>query len=195
MTKNPRLRMCDLLCVFLVFLSFVAAARAQSGYSRHTLTVGAGIISPVSGWKTSSYDAGPAVNLSYGCRVDRHLQAEVGYTGALSRYTDCYKFGCSLERKRVSLMDYGLRAILPLKNEHVQISAGLGGGYIWNDLGSLNSFHNDVLIQYSGRMSVALDARQRFRVGSTLRFWRDIGRPTQQWLTVSGDFTYGFKKP
>ena len=167
-----------------------ASALAESNLVSHNFTVGATALLPASGWKTSEYDPGPAVSASYGLRLHRYVQVEAGYTGGFPRHLQCGRDACLTERKRVSLLDYGLRGILPLHRDRVQLSAGVGGGYIWNDLGSSNSYLNETLFQYSGRASFAVGPARRYRLGTTLRLWRDLGRPTEQWFVVSGDFTW-----
>jgi hypothetical protein len=89
----------------------------------------------------------------------------------------------------VSFLDYGLRGIVPVAAGRVELSAGLGGGYIW--YGPDDSYYNGSLLQYSGKATVAIDHHKHFRVGFTIRTWRDLGRPTQQWLSTTLSVVYG----
>lgn len=75
--------------------------------------------------------------------------------------------------------------------DRVELSVGSGGGYIWYDRGFENSFLDSALLQYSGKATFAFDHRKRFRLGFTVRTWRDLGRPTQQWLSTTGSVVYG----
>jgi len=67
-----------------------------------------------------------------------------------------------------------------------------GRGYIW--YGPDDHYYNGSLLQYSGRATVAVDRRRHFRVGFTVRTWRDTGRPIQQWLSTTVSMVYGFGK-
>jgi hypothetical protein len=46
--------------------------------------------------------------------------------------------------------------------------------------------------QINGGGRIALDKRRRFWVGPTVRFSRDGGRPTQEWISLTGDFGFRF---
>jgi hypothetical protein len=86
----------------------------------------------------------------------------------------------------LKLLDYCLRGVAPLAAGRVEFSVGVGGGYVWHQYGFSGLFgSNQPLLQYSGKAAFALDRQGRSRVSLTLRTWRDIGRPTQQWLSTT----------
>jgi len=70
--------------------------------------------------------------------------------------------------ERITLVFFGLRATVPLSEGRVELFAGGGGARF------------------------ALDQAQRFRIGPTVRFYRDLDRPTQEWLSLSADFSFRF---
>jgi len=162
---------------------------AQSGIALHNLEIGGAGLFPVSGYKTDAYSAGAGWRPGYELRFLRPLGAEVGFTEAWLPGSSCGHFGCTHPRETLKLLDYGLRGHIPLDAGRFDLSAGVGGGYIWYQYG--NSFTNGSLLQYSGRAAVAIDRRRRWRVAFTLRTWRDLGRPTQQWLSTTASVIFG----
>jgi hypothetical protein len=115
--------------------------------------------------------------------------------GAEARFTEawpsgivtCNRFGCEYSREPLKLLDYGVRGVAPLGDGRVELSAGLGGGYVWHKYPYYGQ--NEALLQYSGKASIALDHQRRWRAAFAIRAWRDLGRPTQQWLSTSGGIT------
>jgi hypothetical protein len=156
----------------------------------HNLEVGAAGLFPLSGSRTTDYSAGAGWHPGYELRFLRPVGAEIGYTQAWLPGSSCNRFGCIHPIEPLKLLDYGLRGHLMLDDGRVDLSAGAGGGYVWYRYG--NSFTNISLFQYSGKAAIALDHRKHFRIAFTLRAWRDLGRPTQQWLSTSGGLIFGF---
>jgi hypothetical protein len=166
-------------------------APAQSGaYFRHSVTAGAGLLEPVSGWVAGSFERGAAVHGEYGFRFWRYAQAEAGYAAAWPSQYIFTGHNSYVERQTMHFIDYGARGILPLFGDRLQLSAGFGGARVIQN--QFYSFVTGNLMQYSGRASAALDRKGRYRLGSTARFYRDPGRPTQQWLILTGDFSVSF---
>lgn len=110
----------------------------------------------------------------------------------LGARNSCGRLGCTHPRDGLKLLDYGVRGVLPLAADRVELSIGIGGGHIWYSRESGDSYFNDALLQYSGKATVALDSSKRFRIGLTIRAWRDVGRPSQQWLSTGAIVSYGF---
>ncbi len=108
-------------------------------------------------------------------------------------YQNCGKYGCASSRENFRLLDYGLRGILPLAGGRVELSAGLGGGYVLHPFGYSGPYGpNQSLFQYSGKAAIAVDHAGRIRISFGVRTWRDLGRPTQQWLSTTAGVSYGF---
>src|SRR6267154_3759452 len=128
--------------VFAVFL-LAGAAWAQNGVMRNNFEVGGGGVFPLSGYKAEEYSAGPAWHAGYELRPIRALGAEAGYTGAGLPGTACDKFGCTYPRETVKLLDYGLRGHVLLDDGRIDLSAGVGGGYVWYE--GYNPFANGPL--------------------------------------------------
>lgn len=167
-----------------------AGVWAQTGPPLHNVEIGAAGLFPVSGYKTDAYSTGPGWHPGYEFRFLRPLGAEVGWTEAWLPGSSCESYGCTHPRETFKLMDYGLRGHILLDAGRFDFSAGVGGGYIWYQYG--DSFTNGSLFQYSGKAAVALDRRRRWRIAFTLRTWRDLGRPTQQWLSTTASVIFGF---
>ena len=183
--------MCHLKRYFIFFV-FIRVLAAQDGEARHNLEIGGGGVFPIGGYLASEYSAGPSLYAGYELRLQKHLAAEGGWTGSWLPGTSCTRFGCAHPRGEVGFLDYGLRGVVPVASGRVELSAGLGGGDIW--FGPEDHYYNGSLLQYSGRATVAVDRHQHFRVGFTIRTWRDLGRPIQQWLSTTVSVVYGFGK-
>jgi hypothetical protein len=165
---------------------------AQDGATRHNLEIGGGGIFPLNGYIADEYSAGPAGRAGYEFRLIMPLGAEVGITegGPAGTVCDRFRFGCIHPRETLKFLDYGVRGHLGLSGGRIDLSVGLGGGHIWYEYETF--FRNVPLFQYSGKAAVALDRGKRFRIAFTVRTWRDLGRPTQQWLSTTGSFVFGF---
>jgi hypothetical protein len=174
------------------FVLLSSALWAQDVATRHNLEIGGGGVFPVNGYITDDYSAGPAGRAGYELRLIKLLGAEVGITEAGLPGSSCNRFGCTHPRETVKFMDSGLRGHVAIAGGRIDLSAGLGGGYVWYQ--SETFFRNVALLQYSGKASIALDRGRRLRLAVTVRTWRDLGRPTQQWLSTTGSFIFGFGK-
>jgi hypothetical protein len=173
-----------------LFATLSSAAFAQ-GF-RQDLSVGAGVLSPLSGYKADDHNAGPSLRIGYEIRLKKHIGAEAGWTGAWPTRTEFGRDFDMVVRDSFKLLDYGLRGVIPIAGDRAELSAGVGGGYIRQGQGPSESFRNDVLLQFSGRVTAPVGAQHRLRAGITVRAWRDLGRSTQQWLSTTGDLTYRF---
>jgi hypothetical protein len=177
------------LCLAIVFL-MSGALRAQDGATRHNFEIGGGGVFPLSGYIADEYAAGPAGRAGYELRILKPLGAEAGITEGGLPGTSCDRFGCTHPRETLKFLDYGLRGHIGLPGGRVDLSAGLGGGHVWYEYGY--SFTNVALFQYSVKAAVALDREKHFRLAVTVRTWRDLGRPTQQWVSTMGSLIFGF---
>jgi len=177
--------------IFVFFLACLGLpagfSYAQSAATLHNFEFGAAGVFPVSGYKTEGFSAGPGWRAGYEIRPIKYLGAEAGFTeGWPAGIDNCDRFGCTYSRQTLKLLDYGLRGVAPLANGRLELSVGLGGGYAWYQYGSSGPYGtNQHLLQYSAKAAYALDGRGRFRLGFTVRTWRDLGRPTQQWLATT----------
>jgi len=167
---------------------------AQIPIPRASVEIDAAGVLPVDGFKAEEYSAGPGLRVGGEFRLHRNLVAEGGWTAAwMAAYYNCHSFGCSYSRLENKFLDYGLRGVLPLAGGRVELSVGVGGGYIWFDSASGdNNYYNVSLFQFSGKGSVALNRNAQWRVNFTVRTWRDLGRPIQQWLSTAAGISYGF---
>jgi hypothetical protein len=178
--------------VFLL-VPFTPIVAAQDIPARHNFEFGAAGLFPLSGDRTVGYSPGPGYHGVYEFRLVQHLAADTGIaqTWPVATY-NCGRFGCEYSRQRLGLLDYGARGVLPLAGGRVELSVGLGGAYVWHPQAESGPFGpNGALFQYSGKAAFALDERRRFRLTATIRTYRDLGRPTQQWLTTTVGLGYG----
>ncbi len=162
---------------------------AQEGWARHNIDVGMSGVFPLSGYRTYEFSPGPAWHPGYELRLSKLLGAEVGWTQAWLPGSACNSSGCEHPRRTLEFLDYGLRTHLAVADGRVDLSVGVGGGYIWFEHNRSDA--NATLVQYSAKAAVALDRRKRIRAGFTIRTWRDLGRPTQQWLSTTAGVVLG----
>ena len=183
------------LSASVVFVTLATAAmRAQIPIPRVNAEVDAAGVFPVGGYVAEEYSSGPGLRAGGDVRLARYLAAEAGWTaGWMNTFYSCNRFGCSYSRLENKWLDYGIRGVLPLAGGRFELSAGLGGGYIWFDrLSESASFYGGSLLQYSGRVAAVLDHGGHWRFNFTVRTWRDLGRPIQQWLSTAAGISYGF---
>jgi hypothetical protein len=182
---------------FYFFFLFSALAMAQIE-GRSTVTVGVGGGFPTGGDLTSTNHIpnSAAYSASYEFRLFKYLAPEVGLVN-LTPYFPQFQAGNDLipaTRERVTLLSFGLRGILPLKQGRIELLAGVGGAHVFNSGYEDFVYYNAsrTIWQINGGGRVAIDHRRRFWVGPTVRFSRDGGRPTQEWLSLTGDFGVRF---
>ena len=173
---------------FVCLILLPASSSSQSAVLRHDFEFGAAGLFPVSGYRAVGYSAGPGLRAGYEFRALKHFGAEAGFTDAWPVATEgCNRFGCTYSRQSLKLLDYGLRGVALLAGNRVELSIGLGGGYVWHPYGFSGPFGpNGHLLQYSGKAASAVDRSARFRLAVGVRTWRDLSRPTQQWLSTTG---------
>jgi hypothetical protein len=178
----------------LLFTLSTGDLSAQVPVSRANVEINAAGVSPVGGYKAEQYSTGPGLRVGGELRLHRNLVAEAGWTGAwMATYYNCSRLDCSYSRLENKFLDYGMRGVLPLAAGRVELSLGVGGGYIWFSPTSVDShYYNGSLFQYSGKAAVALNRNGRWRINFTVRAWRDLGRPIQQWLSTAAGISYGF---
>ncbi len=164
---------------------------AQDSYLRNRASFSAAGVASMSGYLSNNYSVGSGFDTGYSFRFTRFTAAEMSYSTAWLGYAICAHWGCVDERDRAHFVNYGLRFILPLRSDRVQLSAGIGGAHVHLP-DDTNYFGTQTLLQYSVGASVALDRRSHWRLESMLRFYRDTGRPTQQWVMPSAGISYNF---
>jgi hypothetical protein len=174
---------------FVITLEGILAA--QSGPARYNLDFGPTGVFPLSGFRNYGYSAGPGWRGGSELRLIKHLGAEAGFTEGWPVGIDsCASFGCTYSRQSLKLLDYGLRGVAPVAGGRLELSVGLGGGYILYPRGFYRP--NQTLFQYSGKIALALDRLGRTRLTFAVRTWRDLGRPTTQWLSTAAGISYAF---
>ena len=171
------------------FVTLAVAASAQVAPTRGNFSLEAAALFPAGGYKADEYSSGPALRAGYELRLHRYVSAEAGWTGAWMPGVACDRFGCAHPTYRNDLIDYGIRGIYPAGR--MEISIGVGGGHIRFDKSSGDNYYDSALLQYSARATFAINKSGSLRVGGTIRAWRDLGRPIQEWVSMSAGVSYG----
>ncbi len=195
----------------LFFLSSCLTICGQDALHTSTLTLGVGGL-PYSDYPDlpDLQKGGPAFTGNYEYRLLKYLGVEGG-TDILVPSGESYQqsasilsgqnlypytttcMACVVEaagRSRVTLLTYGLKGILPLANDRLELFAGVGGAYAWNSEfgGQLNSAFAQASL--GGRL--ALDRGHRFWLGTTLRGFSSFGPGRQAWVPLTFDFGMRF---
>jgi hypothetical protein len=150
---------------------------------RNTVTIGVGGGFPSGGSFTHGFSDSAAFSASYEFRLFRYLAPEAGVVNLIPNS----QFGTFITRERVTLISAGVRGIAPLRRGRIELFAGAGGAH-----GAVASLSSNWLFQVNGGGRVAIDRRHRFWIGPTVRFSRDGGRPTEEWVSLTGDFGFRF---
>jgi len=179
------------LLVLASYFSLIALG--QEG-GRNTVGIGAGGGFPSGGYLTDGFYNAPAFSASYEYRVFRFLAPEVAVVNMLPNLLNGSEFGNYITRERVTLLTLGLRVVAPLVHHRVELFAGAGAAHVSSSYYELNGglFSPDWLLQLDGGGRAALGRRHRFWIGPTLRFYRDGGRPTEEWVSLTADFGFRF---
>jgi hypothetical protein len=185
--------------LFPLFFAFSCfAAFAQEGdLHTSTLTLGVGGM-PYSYNPGSGEGGGSTFTGNYEYRLSKNLAVEGGADIFLSSRENFEQVSVILpgqnlitvppntpiylvpvtQQNRIALVTYGLKGILPLAHDRLELYAGIGGAYAWNS--EYNGGLNAALGQASLGARLALDRGHRFWLGTTLRGYSNFGG--QAWL-------------
>lgn len=108
--------------------------------------------------------------------MHKYLAAEIGVENFLLPYDNYSRLFSTSTRERVTLLRFELRETVPVADGRVELSAGTGGAVLWSSEDSLGH-------PYDG---------SRLLWPSNAGTRADLGRPTQQWVSLTADFSYRF---
>ncbi len=155
------------------------------------LTVGLGSARPTG---TSNLDSGTALELNFGYRYTRYIQADFGLETSFNKDHRLFpgRMNTGASTATNFLVPAGARIIVPIGNGRIEPSFGLGGVYRYDKRATLQQHQGGV---YGlGSVSYALDSQQRHRVGVSLRYFNimSVGRPHPQWVNIFGEYTFSW---
>ena len=163
-------------------------------------------------------DGGPAINGNYEFRLFKYLAVEGGldtmlpgantytlesvaslesgvsnYYGATGNYVTVPVY----QTNRIMMVPFGFKGILPLAHDRLELFVGVGGAYIYNANYSKYSYLSPWAEQASAGARFAIDRNHRFWVGTTWRFFGDLGRSSAEatdrnWFTGTADIGFRF---
>jgi hypothetical protein len=180
--------------LLLLTASFMLTAFSQEA-GRNTVTIGAGGGFPAGGYRTDGFADSAAFSASYEFRLFKYLAPEAGVVNTIPNVEYGSKFGPYTIRERVTLLSLGVRGILPLRQGRIELFAGVGTAHIWSSDPELTveGYQSPTwLLQVNGGGRLAIDHRHRFWIGPTVRLSRDGGRPTEEWVSLTGDLGFRF---
>ena len=189
---QPLSRAVGLLCIALL-LPGVAGAETNPYFATSTVTAGVGATLPTGGFARSSHRAGPAVTAEYEFALYRFLAITLGVENFFPETNGAFRFDGAEVRERFTLMPLSLRGILPLAAGGAELFIGSGAARRWTTDPTFGGpFSKKVLWHNNGGFRIALDSDRRFHIGPTVRMYRELGRPHQVWLSVTGQLSYRF---
>jgi hypothetical protein len=178
--------------LLLLMSAFSLMAFSQEA-ERNTVTIGVGGGFPSGGWRTDGVSGGAAFSASYEFRLFKYLAPEVGVVNTIPNVNYGGEFGPDISRERITLLSFGVRGVVPLRQGRVELFGGVGSGHLWSSDYVLVEFQAPTwLFQVNGGGRIAIDHRHRFWIGPTVRFSRDGGRPTEEWVSLTGDLGFRF---
>jgi hypothetical protein len=181
------------------FLCAVASFAQTEGLQRHSITFSGEHARDVNGSSWGQTDTAVGLGVTYGYRLKPHLALDAGITTGLRPRPEIrganYDYTPS---DRFLWASFGLRAILPIRRDRFELSAGAGG--LYERYSVSNPAPQFSIASYggwggylTGGATVAVDRRHRFWLGasphwflSNAQFRRD------RWFVITGDFTFRF---
>jgi hypothetical protein len=175
-----------------LLMGFSVAVFGQDA-GRNTVTVGFGGGFPAGGYRTAGFSSGPAVSVGYEFRLFKYLAPEVAVVNVIPNALTDTEFTNSPSRERVTFISLGVRGIAPLREDSIELFAGLGSAHLGSTNSELIGYSLQTwLLQIGGGGRVAVDRCHRFWIGPTVRLSRDTGRPTVVWVSLSGEVGFRF---
>ncbi len=197
------------ICTTL-FLALVPALSllAQDGLYSSTITFSAGGEVPTR--NDFGESSGPSFTGNYEYRMFKHLALEAGvdtilpktenyqvlpvigsgFSGPVSFCATGCVFFTESNRTRVTLVPFGVKGILPLWSNRLELFAGFGGAYAFHS--DFGSYADAMLVQESLGGRVALDQGHHFWLGTSGHYYSNFGSLRQEWATWSADFGIRF---
>jgi hypothetical protein len=182
---------------FFLLTSFCLLSVFCQDSGRNTVTVGVGGGFPAGGeevYVTYGLPNSAAFSASYEFRLFKYFAPEVSVVNLIpATPNQDPHYSVPPDRVRVTLLSFGGRGIAPLKQGRIELFAGAAAVHITSSDPELLDYGSaSWLAQINGGGRIAIDKRRHFWIGPTVRFSRDGGRPTQEWVSLTGDFGFRF---
>lgn len=178
----------------LLAASFSLMSFSQEA-GRNTIAIGAGGGFPAGGSGIYGISNSAAFSGSYEFRLFKYLAPEVALVNTIPNVDYGGRYGPDINRERITFLSFGARGIAPLMQGRLELFAGVGAAHLWSSDPYLTVDGYQAprwFAQLSGGGRVAIDHRHRFWIGPTMRFTRDGGRPTEEWVALTGDVGFRF---
>ncbi len=179
----------------LLFLTGLAMCANAQTEMRNTFTLSGGLAHNVGA--TCCGDSAPSAGATYAYRLLPHVDLEAGIDTALSLGSEAR--GANYDFKandRFLWVPFGLRGVLPLRRDRVEVSVGAGGTYErYSASDPIFGPRHGWGGYASGAAAVALDGRRHFWLGASSRWFfvnADRGYAHDRWLVVNVDLGLRF---
>jgi hypothetical protein len=182
------------IVLLTLFISMTALCQ-DSG--RNTVSVGVGGGFPAGGenvFVTYGLPDSAAFSAAYEFRLFKYFAPEVGVVNLIPNIASYSGHGqTTFSRERVTLISFGGRGIAPLMGGRIELFAGAGGVHVSSSGALLIGYGaTSWLAQVDGGGRIAIDKRRHFWLGPTVRFSRNVSRPTQEWVSLTAGFGFRF---
>src|SRR5581483_10889604 len=159
-----------------------------------TLSFGAGGGFPAGGYRTDPFSNSTSFAAAYEFRLWKYVAPHLDLVNLLPSYASYSRYGVSYSRERVTLLSFGVRGVVPLAQGRVELFVGPDIVHVWSSESGLTSGFQAPrwLLGIDGGGRIAVDRKRRFWIGPAVRFSRDGGRPTEEWVSLTGDLGVRF---
>jgi len=170
----------------LLLFGLAVCADAQSEM-RNTVTLGGGFAHSVG--TMFGFESAPSVGVTYAYRLLPHVDVEAGIDAALSLGSEARGANYDIKANdRFIWVPFGLKGVLPLRRDRVEVSVGAGGTYEkYSASDSLFVPRNGWGGYASVGAAVALDGRRHFWLGASSHLFfvnADRGYAHDRWIVV-----------
>ena len=184
----------------LVFILLVVACAAAQDTPANRLTLSGGWTRQIGGYSFQDKQTATGLGLSFGRRLHRYIEAEVGLFTALDPTGDiCESFGCVDVDDHFFWVPFGLRFVAPLYLGRIEFSGGGGGLYEKYTVGGPSpgggpSPRDGWGGYFVGSVACALDHSRHVWLSATPRwFLANPAYARDRWFQVSGEISVRFR--
>jgi hypothetical protein len=165
---------------------------------RSRVTVGGGWSREIGGFSYMEKETAPVLEMSYGYRVWKYLELNVGLTMALQPSPNqCSAHGCVDPDDRFYWVPFGVRFVAPIAWKRVEVSAGGGGLFERYAISNGQSLFSNVSPYnawggyFEGGAAVRLDGKSHWWVGAMPRFFLANGQYARdRWFSIAPEVSF-----
>jgi len=173
----------------IILVCLLALSLKAQSFQRNDITFSGGMTWGIAALEP--YNTVVSLGATYGYRVQPWLEPEAGVFAGINPVRGyCESYGCFTFTSRFIWVPFGVRFILPLRQNRFEVSAGVGGVY---ENGGNTIGYNAFGGYFKSTVAVALDPKRHFWLGATPRVMIVNGTYARdRWFTLTGDIGFRF---